>query len=98
MPEAAQVKVKQTPASPTPPTAGPKAEPKVASAPTGVATEAVEQVKNCPACKKPLKKARRYYRNGAYYCSINCFKKAKAAKAGEGLKSSPIAEAKQTKG
>ncbi len=54
--------------APTPPKAGP----------------AVEEVKNCPACKKPLKKARRYYRNGAYYCNINCFKKANAAKVGEG--------------
>jgi hypothetical protein len=50
----------------------------------------VEEVKNCPACKKPLKKARRFYRNGAYYCNNNCFKKvqatakdAKAAKAAE---------------
>jgi len=38
----------------------------------------VEEVKNCPACKKPLKKARRFYRNGAYYCNNNCFKKAQA--------------------
>ena len=35
----------------------------------------VEEVKNCPACKKPLKKARKFYRNGAYYCNNNCFKK-----------------------
>jgi hypothetical protein len=35
----------------------------------------VEEVKNCPACKKLLKKARRFYRNGAYYCNNNCFKK-----------------------
>jgi hypothetical protein len=45
----------------------------------------VEEVKNCPACKKPLKKARRFYRNGGYYCNNNCFKvvqaKAAAAKA-----------------
>ncbi len=42
-----------------------------------------EEVKNCPACKKPLKKARRFYRNGAYYCNNNCFKtvQAKAADA-----------------
>ncbi|MBI3602184.1 MAG: hypothetical protein HY209_04755 [Candidatus Omnitrophica bacterium] len=39
---------------------------------------AVEEVKNCPACKKPLRKARRYYRNGTYYCNSNCFKKADA--------------------
>ena len=37
----------------------------------------VEEVKNCPACKKPLKRARRFYRNGSYYCNNNCFKKAK---------------------
>ena len=38
----------------------------------------VEEVKNCPACKKPLKKARKFYRNGAYYCNNNCFKKVQA--------------------
>ena len=38
----------------------------------------VEEVKNCPACKKPLKKARRFYRNGGYYCNNNCFKKVQA--------------------
>ena len=37
-----------------------------------------EEVKNCPACKKPLKKARRFYRNGAYYCNNNCFKTVQA--------------------
>ena len=41
-------------------------------------TAVVEEVKNCPACKKPLKKARRFYRNGAYYCNNNCFKKVAA--------------------
>jgi hypothetical protein len=41
-------------------------------------TPVVEEVKNCPACKKPLKKARRFYRNGAYYCNSNCFKKVDA--------------------
>ncbi len=38
----------------------------------------VEEVKNCPACKKPLKRARRFYRNGAYFCNSNCFKVADA--------------------
>lgn len=42
-------------------------------------TPVVEEVKNCPSCKKPLKKARRFFRNGAYYCNSNCFKKADAA-------------------
>ncbi len=41
----------------------------------------VEEVKNCPACKKPLKRARRFYRNGGYYCNNNCFKKASATAA-----------------
>ncbi len=41
-------------------------------------TPVVEEVKNCPSCKKPLKKARRFYRNGSYFCNSNCFKKAKA--------------------
>lgn len=36
----------------------------------------VEEIKNCPACKKPLKRARRFYRNGGYFCNKNCFKKA----------------------
>ncbi|MCX5681232.1 MAG: hypothetical protein NT079_02995 [Candidatus Omnitrophica bacterium] len=29
--------------------------------------------KNCPACKKALKRAKRYYRNGQYYCNKNCW-------------------------
>ena len=48
----------------------------------------VEEVKNCPACKKPLKKARRFYRNGAYYCNNNCFKKVQAAAKAEALEAS----------
>lgn len=34
----------------------------------------VEEIKNCPACKKVLKRSRRYYRNGGYYCNITCFR------------------------
>ena len=37
--------------------------------------EAAEPVKNCAECKKPIKRSRRYYRNGAYYCNKNCYKK-----------------------
>ena len=37
--------------------------------------ETPEPVKNCPSCKKPLKRARKYYREGAYYCNKNCYKK-----------------------
>ena len=46
----------------------------------------VEEVKNCPACKKPLKKARRFYRNGGYYCNNNCYKKATEKAAAEAPK------------
>ncbi len=37
--------------------------------------EKVEVVKNCPTCKKHMKKQKRYYRDGSYYCNKNCFKK-----------------------
>lgn len=65
------------------------------------AAAVVEEIKNCPACKKPLKKARRFYRNGAYYCNSNCFKKVQAtaaeaaaeAAAKEAASKEPAAEA-----
>jgi hypothetical protein len=53
----------------------------------------VEEIKNCPACKKPLKKARRFYRNGGYYCNNNCFKKVQAT----ALKAAAAAEAEAPK-
>ena len=31
--------------------------------------------RNCPACKKIMRRVRRYYRDGAYYCNKNCYKK-----------------------
>ena len=31
--------------------------------------------KNCASCKKPINRAKRYYREGAYYCNKNCYKK-----------------------
>ena len=37
------------------------------------AAPVVEEIKNCTGCNKPLKKARRHYRNGKYYCNKNCF-------------------------
>jgi hypothetical protein len=37
--------------------------------------EVVEFGKNCGSCKKVLKKKKRYYRNGVYYCNSNCYKK-----------------------
>ena len=39
------------------------------------ATDVTEAVRNCAECKKPIKMARRYYRNGAYYCNRNCHRK-----------------------
>jgi len=41
-----------------------------------------EKQTNCLGCNKPIKKIRRYYRNGKYYCTKKCWisyiKKAKA--------------------
>ena len=54
----------------------------------------VEEVKNCPACKKPLKKARRFYRNGAYYCNNNCFKKVQAEAQAKTVEADAVKEAK----
>jgi hypothetical protein len=36
-----------------------------------------EEKKSCVVCKKPVKRVRRYYRDGKYYCNINCWKKSK---------------------
>lgn len=36
---------------------------------------AQEKQTNCPACNKPIKKKKKYYRNGKYYCSKKCYKK-----------------------
>jgi hypothetical protein len=30
---------------------------------------------NCLGCGKPIKKLKRYYRNGKFYCSKKCWKK-----------------------
>ncbi len=45
--------------------------------------EAVEEVKNCPVCKKHLSRAKRYYRDGKYYCNKNCWLTAKKEAAEE---------------
>jgi len=39
-----------------------------------------EELKNCGACKKPVQKAKRYYRNGRYYCNQNCWNKTRQKK------------------
>ncbi|MCX5706359.1 MAG: hypothetical protein NTW13_01610 [Candidatus Omnitrophica bacterium] len=33
-----------------------------------------EKQTNCLACNKPIKKLKRYYRNGKFYCSKKCWK------------------------
>ncbi|MDP8265569.1 MAG: hypothetical protein P9M07_01345 [Candidatus Aceula meridiana] len=62
-----------------------------------------EELKNCPACKKHLSRAKRYYRNEKYFCNKNCWlttkKKADeavaqaAAEAAEAAKTSEEAKA-----
>jgi len=37
--------------------------------------------KNCAGCNKPMKRLKKYYRNGKYYCNKNCFKKGQKAPA-----------------
>jgi hypothetical protein len=39
----------------------------------GKATVEIEM--NCPTCKKVMKRVKRYYRNGSFYCNKNCYKK-----------------------
>jgi recombinational DNA repair protein (RecF pathway) len=41
---------------------------------------AEEKQSNCASCGKPVKRLKRYYRNGKFYCSKKCWKKTKAAK------------------
>ena len=35
---------------------------------------AVEKQTNCLSCNKPLKRLKRYYRNGKFYCTKKCWK------------------------
>ena len=35
--------------------------------------EAKDITVNCAGCNKHLKKVKRYYRNGKYYCSKSCW-------------------------
>ena len=38
------------------------------------AKPAVEKQTNCLACNKPIKKLKRYYRDGKFYCSKQCWR------------------------
>lgn len=48
------------------------------------AKPAVEIQTNCLSCNKPIRKLKRYYRDGKYYCNKKCWRvfldKAKAEK------------------
>ena len=37
-----------------------------------------EEMSKCGGCKKAVSGAKKYYRNGRYYCNPNCWKKAVA--------------------
>ncbi len=45
------------------------------------AAPAEEKQTNCPACSKPIKRLKKYYRNGKNYCSKKCW--LKSAKGGQ---------------
>ncbi|MEW6075555.1 MAG: hypothetical protein AB1530_04520 [Candidatus Omnitrophota bacterium] len=45
-------------------------------------TKPVEKQTNCLGCNKPLKKLKKYYRDGKYYCTKKCWLKAVSAKKG----------------
>jgi len=40
----------------------------------------VEKQTNCPACNKPIRKLKRYYRDGKFYCNKKCWKNHKKPK------------------
>lgn len=42
-------------------------------APSPNPAPATEKQTNCLGCAKPLKKLKRYYRNGKFYCSKKCW-------------------------
>jgi len=37
-------------------------------------TPAPEKKSNCLACNKPIKKLKRYYRDGQFYCNKKCWR------------------------
>jgi len=41
---------------------------------------AAEKQTNCPSCNKVIKKLKRYYRNGMFYCNRRCWIKSKKPK------------------
>lgn len=47
------------------------------TAPAQETKSAPEKQTNCIACNKPIKKIKRYYRDGKFYCSKKCWRTAK---------------------
>jgi len=49
-------------------------KPKPEAKPEQQAKPKAEKQDNCLACNKPIKKLKRYYRNGKFYCSKKCWR------------------------
>jgi len=47
---------------------------------TQAAKPKAEKQTNCLACNKPIRKLKRYYRDGKFYCSKKCWQKHKQPK------------------
>ena len=47
-----------------------------------MAVQLSEEMRKCGACGKNVKRAKRFYRNGRYYCNENCWRKKAAEKKG----------------
>lgn len=54
-----------------------EASPVAAATPEPVAPAVQEEEKqtNCLGCNKPIKKIKRYYRDGKFYCDKKCWRK-----------------------
>ena len=57
----------------------------------------VEVVKNCAGCNKPIKRHKRYYRNGKYYCTQKCYKTTSKAASADAAKEEKAPEKKEEK-
>lgn len=53
-----------------------------AESPQATAKPATEKQTNCLACNKPIKKLKRYYREGKFYCNKKCWRNYKHPKEG----------------
>jgi len=51
-------------------------EAKAAAVPEAAKPQSAQQEKqaNCLACNKPIKKLKRYYRDGKFYCNKKCWR------------------------